>query len=79
MNRPTPGKWHRYRHGRLVMSRDRQSLVDISAELVHSTERAYLIRDRPEHEVWVAKAHVEWDGRTTFTMPEWLADDKDLA
>lgn len=62
-------------------------LVDISAELKHETDRAYLINDGTS-DVWlpksqVEKAEVRAEGipRQTifeFTMPEWLAKDKGL-
>lgn len=50
-------------------------LIDISAELRHETDKAYLIHDGDRTE-WVAKSLVEHNGDGTFTMPEWLARDK---
>lgn len=55
----------------------RSDLIDISAELRHETDSAYLIFDG-DQEAWVPKSLVEWDGEMTFTMPEWLAKEKEL-
>lgn len=65
----------------------KSNLIDISAELRHETDKAYLIWDgRMEEEVggknkkelriWVPKTMVAYDGKGEFTMPEWLALDK---
>jgi len=47
--------------------------VDIAAEIRHETEKAFLLFDGTR-EAWVPKSQVEWDGKNTFTMPEWLAE-----
>lgn len=52
--------------------------IDISAELVHETDDAYLIEDAGGKRIWVPKSQVEYDGKVTFTMPEWLAEKKEL-
>ena len=52
-------------------------LTDIAAELRHETRAAYLIFDGTR-EVWVPKSQVERNDDGTFTMPEWLAKDKEL-
>ena len=60
-------------------------LIDISAELRHETNSAYLLYDGREKEVggkkkelrvWVPKSQVENNEDGTFTMPEWLALEK---
>lgn len=62
-------------------------LIDVSAELRHETDKAYLLYDgRMEEEVggknkkelriWVPKTMVEDNGDGTYTMPEWLALEK---
>lgn len=53
----------------------RSDLVDIKAELIHETEKAYLINDG-DREVWIPKSQVEFDGDRTFTMKERLAKEK---
>jgi hypothetical protein len=53
----------------------KSELVDIAAEIKAETERAYRIFDGNKTE-WVPKSQVEYDGKSTFTMPEWLAKDK---
>lgn len=53
----------------------RSDLVDIEANLVGETEKAFRISDGVES-VWVPKSQVEHDGDGTFTMPEWLAKEK---
>jgi len=50
-------------------------LVDIAAELRGETDKAYRIFDGYKTE-WVPKSQVENNGDGTFTMPEWLAQDK---
>lgn len=65
----------------------KKELIDISAELRHETDNAYLIWDGrseikkgdttpSELRTWVPKSMVEYDGDKTFTMPVWLAQDK---
>lgn len=62
-------------------------LIEISAELRHETNNAYLLYDgrseikkgetKPsELRIWVPKSMVENNEDGTFTMPEWLAKDK---
>lgn len=55
----------------------RKILVDIEARLKHDTEKAYLLIT-PKGEVWVPKSQVENNEDGTFTMPEWLAIEKEL-
>jgi len=59
------------------MAKDKE-LHDITATLVHETEKAYLIDDGGK-KVWVPKSEVEMsEDESTFTMPEWIAKDKGL-
>ncbi len=69
------------------MSEYKSDLIDITAELRHETDKAYLIFDGrteikkgdtvpSEVRVWIPKSKVEYDGNKTFTMPEWLALEK---
>ena len=57
-------------------------LVDIAAELRHETDKAYLLFDGSKNidgtnrVEWVPKSQVEANGDGTFTMPEWLAEEK---
>lgn len=57
-------------------------LIDISAELRHETEKAYLVfdgrsdKDKKEIVNWLPKSQVEMNDDGTFTMPEWLALEK---
>jgi hypothetical protein len=62
-----------------VTDRDAK-LCDIAAELRHETAAAYLIFDG-DKKVWLPKSQVEHcnhDGADIFTMPEWLAIEKEL-
>jgi len=52
-------------------------LVDIAGELRGETAKAYRIFDGAKTE-WVPKSQVENNGDGTFTMPEWLAQDKEF-
>lgn len=69
------------------MSQQSNKLIDISAELRHETDKAYLLYDGrsetkkgdttpSELRIWVPKTMVEDNGDGTFTMPEWLALEK---
>ncbi len=60
------------------MSADRDArLCDIAAELRHETAAAYLVFDGAK-KVWLPKSQVERNDDGTFTMPEWLAVEKEL-
>lgn len=50
-------------------------LIDIAAELKGETDKAYRIFDGSRTE-WVPKSQVEDNGDGTYTMPEWLAQEK---
>lgn len=50
-------------------------LTDIAGELRGETDRAYRIYDGKTTE-WVPKRLVEMNDDGTFTMPEWLAQEK---
>jgi hypothetical protein len=52
-----------------------ERLTDISAEIRGETEKAIRLFDGAKTE-WVPKSQVENNGDGTFTMPEWLAQDK---
>lgn len=52
-------------------------LVDIEANLLMETEHAYRIDDGA-HKVWVPKKIVENNKDGTWTMPEWLAKEREL-
>lgn len=53
----------------------RRELVDIAAELKGESDRAFRIYDGAKTE-WVPKSQVEQNDDGTFTMPEWLAQEK---
>jgi hypothetical protein len=55
--------------------RNDPKLVDIAGELRGETDKAYRIFDGVKTE-WVPKSQVQMNDDGTFTMPEWLADDK---
>jgi hypothetical protein len=56
---------------------DRKELYDLSATIEHETEKAYLLNDGTR-KAWVPKSCVEDNNDGTFTMPEWLAKDKEF-
>ena len=66
----------------------RSDLEDISVELVHETDKAWLVTDGTldpktgkRVDVWVPKSQAEMDrsdGCYTLTAPEWLLKDKGL-
>ncbi len=53
----------------------KRELVDIAAEREGETDRAYRLYDGNVTE-WVPKSQVERNDDDTWTMPEWLAQDK---
>lgn len=55
----------------------RSNLCDIAGRVVRETEKAWLVDDGAR-EVWLAKSLVEKNPDGTFTMPEWLANEKGL-
>lgn len=54
---------------------DLRRLADIAAEIRGETDKAIRLYDGAKTE-WVPKSQVENNGDGTFTMPEWLAQDK---
>lgn len=52
-------------------------LTDIEVEIRAETPKAYLLFDG-KTEAWVPKTHVQNNRDGTFTMPEWLAQDKEF-
>jgi hypothetical protein len=56
----------------------RSNLCDVDGLfLLHETGKAYLV-DNGKTKAWLPKSMVEFDGRDTFTMPDWLAVEKGL-
>lgn len=53
----------------------RDTLIDIAVEVRRETDKAWLLSDG-DREEWVPKSQVEDNGDGTFTMPEWLAQDR---
>lgn len=54
-----------------------RELVDIAAELRHETDKAFLVFDG-DKTVWLPKSQVEQNDDGTWTMPLWLAQEKEL-
>jgi hypothetical protein len=52
-----------------------ERVIDIAAQIRGETEKAYRLHDGTKTE-WVPKRFVEDNGDGTFTMPEWLAQEK---
>ena len=55
----------------------RSDLIDIAAEKRGETDKAIHLFDGTRTE-WVPKSQVEDNGDGTFTMPEWLAVEKEF-
>jgi len=55
----------------------KSELFDVAAQLKAETEKAFLIFDGTRT-VWIPKSQVEKNDDGTFTMPIWLAKEKDL-
>jgi hypothetical protein len=58
------------------MADDRSTrLIEVAAEIRGETDKAYRLYDGAKAE-WVPKRYVEDNRDGTFTMPEWLAEEK---
>lgn len=57
------------------LSLSRSSLIEIAGEKRAETDKAIRLYDGKTTE-WVPKSQVEDNGDGTFTMPEWLAQEK---
>lgn len=57
------------------MSVPQKELIDIAASIRAETDKALRLDDGTRVE-WVPKSQVEDNGDGTFTMPEWLAQEK---
>jgi hypothetical protein len=55
----------------------KSELFDIAAQIIAETEKAWKLYDG-RIEAWVPKSQVENNGDGTFTMPVWLAKDKEF-
>lgn len=58
----------------------KSDLIDITVQIHHETERAWLVSDGGE-KVWIPKSQAEIapEGKVwVLTMPEWLAVEKGL-
>lgn len=56
-----------------------ERLTDLAGILRHETKSAMLIDFGGEKPIWLPKSQVEDNKDGTFTMPEWLAKEKELA
>ena len=55
-----------------------QDLYDFAAELVRETDLAVLLDCGEAHPIWFPKSLTEDNGDGTWTVPEWLAEDKGI-
>jgi len=55
----------------------RNELVDIAGQVRARTERAIQFFDG-DHTVWLPLSQIEVNDDGTVTMPEWLAQEKEL-
>ena len=55
----------------------KSELFDLAAKIRAETSKAWLLFDGTK-EAWVPKSQVEDNRDGTFTMPEWLAKDKEF-
>jgi hypothetical protein len=65
----------------------RERLADVELTYQRQTANAFMVTDAEDREVWLPKSQVEVDGRADqlvhgkvyeFTMPEWMAKQKEL-
>lgn len=55
----------------------KKELFDLTAKIKAETDKAWLLTDGTK-EAWVPKSQVEKNSDGTFTMPEWLAKEKEF-
>lgn len=57
-------------------------IIEISLQKKHETEKAILVANLKNKDVWLPKSQIEIDsdskGIVEIQMPEWLAVDKEL-
>lgn len=53
----------------------KRELFDLTADIEAETEKAWRLNDGT-HKEWVPKSQVQDNGDGTFTMPQWLAEEK---
>lgn len=53
-------------------------LYDFAAELNSETDKAFLLDTGDAKPVWFPKSLTEDNGDGTYTVPEWLAIDKEI-
>lgn len=57
----------------------KSELHDFAAIIVHETDKAWLLAaDDGTKKVWIPKSQGENNGDGTFTIPQWLAEEKEL-
>jgi hypothetical protein len=61
----------------MMKSSGASDIVDIDLDVITETEKAYRVSNS-ERRFWLPKSQVEYDGARTFSMPEWLAHEKEL-
>lgn len=54
------------------------NLYDFSAIKKHETDKAVLLDCGEEEAVWFPKQYLEDNGDGTWTVPEWLAEEKEI-
>ena len=59
------------------MTSGRSDLIDIAGEVRVDRDASILFYDG-DREVWLPKSQIEINGDGTVTMPEWLAQEKEL-
>lgn len=57
-------------------------IIEISCQKKHETEKAILVVNLKNKEVWLPKSQIEIDsdkaGCVELQLPEWLAEEKEL-
>lgn len=61
----------------------KKELHDLNLQFHRETEKAILVSDDDENQVWLPKSQIEFefrgDGSVDVTMPIWLASEKKFA
>lgn len=60
------------------MTTGESNLFDFAGELVHETDLAFLVNTGGKKPVWLPKELAEKHEDGTFTIPEWLAIEKEI-
>lgn len=58
---------------------DDDEIIEVGADLIRSTEKAWLVRSDVGEEIWIPKSLAEYnERRSELSLPRWLAMQRGL-